>query len=112
MEGETGEGDVDGVAAIARGGGGERAAQGLEDEGDDVAGDEDPVIEFGGEARVLRTEVVDAVLGEGQPRVVFKFEKGGNPHLRERDIDGCRVEDWGDCDTDCSSVSAILPQEL
>ena len=112
MEGETGEGDVDGVAAVARGGGGEGAAQGLEDEGDDVAGDEDPIVELGGEAGVLRTEVVDAVFGKGQRTVFFKFVKGGNPHLRERDIDGCRVEDWGDCDTDCSSGSANIPQDL
>ena len=76
MEGETGEGDVDGIAAIARGGGGQGAAQGLEDEGDDVAGDEDPVVEFGGEAGVLRTEVVDAVLRKGQPKTSSDLMKG------------------------------------
>lgn len=60
MEGEAGDGDVDGGAGVAFGGGGEGAADGLEDEGEDVAGDEDPVVGFGPEAGVLRAEVEDA----------------------------------------------------
>ena len=60
LEGETGDGDVDGSLAAAGGLRGEGAANGLEDEGEDVAGDEEPVVEFGGETGVLRAEVDDA----------------------------------------------------
>ena len=60
LEGETADGNVNGGAAAPRSSAGEGAAEGLQDEGEDVAGDEDPVIEFGGEAGVLWTEVDDA----------------------------------------------------
>lgn len=63
LEGEAGDGDVDGGVGAARGGGGEGAADGLEDEGEDVAGDEDPVVGFGREAGVLGAEVEDSFAG-------------------------------------------------
>ena len=46
-EAETGEGYVDAGLRAAVGGGGHGAADGLQDEGDDVAGDEDVVEEDG-----------------------------------------------------------------
>ena len=61
LEGEAREGDVDGDFAAARRDGGEGAAAGLEDEGEDVAGDEKPVVEFGGEAGIGGAEVDDSV---------------------------------------------------
>lgn len=45
LEGEAGEGDGDCDLRFAGGEGGEGAAGGLEDEGEDVAGDEEPVVE-------------------------------------------------------------------
>jgi hypothetical protein len=62
LEDEAGEGDVDAdldvveVARDARDG----AAGGLEDEGDDVEGDEDVVEELGAEAGDGRVDVLDA----------------------------------------------------
>lgn len=60
MEGEAGDGDVDGGIGAAVGGGGEGAADGLEQQGNDVAGDEDPVVGFWGETGVLGSEIEDA----------------------------------------------------
>ena len=64
MKGEAREGNVDGGFAAASGDRGEGAAAGLEDEGEDVAGDEEPVVEFGGEAGVGGAEVDDSVQRE------------------------------------------------
>ena len=50
LKGETGNGDVDGDLVAAGGEGGEGAADGLENDGEDVAGDKDPVVEFRREA--------------------------------------------------------------
>ncbi len=61
LEGEAGEGDVDCDFGVAGGGGGEGAPGGLEDEGEDVAGDEEPVVESGLEAGVGGAEVDDSV---------------------------------------------------
>lgn len=77
MEGETGKGDVDSVVAVACGCGGEGATQGLEDEGDDVAGNEDPVVEFGREAGVLRTEVIHAVWGRSAKGLFQVWDQRG-----------------------------------
>ena len=63
LEGEAREGDVDGPFVSAGRGGGGGAADGLEDEREDVAGDEDPIVEFGGEAGVFLAEVADTVRG-------------------------------------------------
>lgn len=60
LKGETGDGDVDRGLAAAFGGGGQGAAEGLKDEGEDVAGDEDPVVGFWGETGVFRAEVEDS----------------------------------------------------
>lgn len=61
LEGETGNGDIYGDLRTAVGAGGEGAADGLDAEGDDIARDEDPVVEFWGEAGVLGTKVDDAI---------------------------------------------------
>ena len=61
LEREACEGDVDGSFTAAGGGRGECTANGLEDKGEDVARDEDPVVEFWGEASVLGAEVDDAI---------------------------------------------------
>lgn len=93
----------------------EGAADGLEDEREDVAGDEDPVVEFRGEARVFGAEVDDAVgtpigqcgLGgkEGGVRGVL-----GLSHLGEGEVDCCCVPDGaeGDADYTIPIVSAVL----
>ncbi|KAL9619814.1 MAG: hypothetical protein Q9204_008266, partial [Flavoplaca sp. TL-2023a] len=62
LEGETCDGDVDGGVAVAFGVGGEGTANGLHNKGYDVAGDEEPVIEFWWKTGVLGAEVNDAVL--------------------------------------------------
>jgi hypothetical protein len=62
LEAQPGEGEVYAHLALARRGGGEAAACALEDEGDEVAGDEDVVEEFGVEARQLGGEGGDASL--------------------------------------------------
>lgn len=59
LERQTGNGDVDGGVASTVRSGGQRAADGLQDQGEDVAGDEDPVVEARPETGVLRTEVDD-----------------------------------------------------
>ena len=62
LEGEAREGDVNGHLAAARRDGGEGATASLEDEGEDVAGDEEPVVEFGGEAGIGGAEIDDSVV--------------------------------------------------
>lgn len=81
LEAEARNGDVDGDFRAAGRYGGERAAAALEDEAEDVAGDEEPVVELGGEACVGGAEV-DDYLGEGE-------------------VDGCGEEGWSECDTAC-----------
>ena len=83
MEGETGDGDVDGGLGGAAGSGGEAAARALEGEGNDVAGDEDVVVEFGVEARD----------GEGWVQVVCYFG--------ECKVDAGGEEDWCESDAYC-----------
>lgn len=61
LEGEAGEGDVDRDVGLAGGDRGEGAAAGLEDEGEDVAGDEEPVVEPGRETGVGGAEVDDSI---------------------------------------------------
>lgn len=61
LEGEAGEGDIDRDVGLAGGDRGEGAAAGLEDEGEDVAGDEEPVVEPGREAGVGGAEVDDSI---------------------------------------------------
>ena len=62
LEAQPGEGEVHAHLALARRGGGEAAARALEDERDEVAGDEDVVEEFWVEARQLGGEGGDASL--------------------------------------------------
>lgn len=60
LEDETGHGDVDARLAGALADGGEGAAGALEDEANEVGGDEDPVEPLGVEARKIWSEGVDA----------------------------------------------------
>lgn len=92
LEDEAGHGDVDAGLVGAAGVGGQGAAGGLEDEADDVGGDEDPVEELGLEAGELWGEVDDG-LGEG-------------------DVDGGREEDGGDGEADWMYVSGFLRLNL
>ena len=62
LQDQTSHGDVDTHVVVGRGGHG--TTGGLEDEADDIEGDEDPVEELGLEARELRGEENDR-LGEG-----------------------------------------------
>jgi hypothetical protein len=78
LEDKTSHGDIDTNVAIRLGGHGTTSS--LEDETDDIEGDEDPVEEFRREARELGTEEVDC-LGEG-------------------DIDGSGIEDGSDREAD------------
>lgn len=78
LQDQTSHGDVDAHAAVGRGGHG--TAGSLEDEADDIKGDEDPVEELGLEAGELRSQEDDR-LGEG-------------------DVDGRGVEDGGDGEAD------------
>lgn len=64
METETGDGDIDCSFGSAGGEGGEGAAAGLKDQGEDVAGDEEPIVELGGKAGVVRAEVDDSAKEE------------------------------------------------
>lgn len=75
LEGKTCDGDVDGGAAAAFGIGGEGTADGLHNKGYDVTGDEEPVIEFGWETRVLGAEIDDAV------SIYYSFSNRGPPSL-------------------------------
>lgn len=62
LEGEAGNHDVGarlGTLLVVRGDRGHAAAEGLEDEGDDVAGDEDSRIILGRQPRVFATECCD-----------------------------------------------------
>lgn len=59
LKGETGDGDVDGGFGSTGRSSREGTTDGLQAEREDVAGDEDPKVEFGGEAGVLGTEVDD-----------------------------------------------------
>ena len=88
LQGEARHGDVDAGAVVALLLGGEGAAGGLQDEADDVKGDEDPVEELGVEARQVGGEVDDG-LGEG-------------------DVDGGGKEDGGDGEADCRVVSGFF----
>lgn len=80
LQAETGLGDVDARLVGAGAVGGHGAAGGLERQANDVEGDEDVVEELGLEARQLGREVDDG--------------------CRESHVDGCRVEDGGDGETD------------
>ena len=82
----------------------------MEDEREDVAGDEDPVVEFGGEARVFGAEVDDAVSPPKISRVWGHIgERGFGSHLGEREVDCCCVPDGPESDADYAfHVSAIL----
>jgi hypothetical protein len=61
LEGEAGQGNVDADVVLARRLGRGAAAAGLEGEGGDVAGDEDPVEELRVETRQTAVETDDAV---------------------------------------------------
>jgi hypothetical protein len=78
LEGKTGHGDINTNGAVAFGGHG--TTSGLEDQTDDIEGDEDPDEELRLEAGELRRKVVDC-FGEG-------------------DVDGGSVEDGSDGKTD------------
>lgn len=80
LERQTGHGDVDTRVVAVAGRGRHGTACGLEDEADDVEGDEDVVEELGLEARQFGGKVTD--------------------RLGERDIDGSREEDGSDGETD------------
>lgn len=73
LKGETGNRHVDSRSVATGGTRGQRSANGLEDETEDVAGDENPVVEFGGEARVFRTKIDD---DSGERQVDCGREKG------------------------------------
>lgn len=89
LEGEAGEGDIDRDVGVARGDSGEGAAAALEDEGEDVARNEEPVVESGRKAGVGGAEVDDSMtsvciswvalegLGGGSGR--WRFFKHGPP---------------------------------
>jgi hypothetical protein len=79
LEDETGHGDIDTNAAVGAGGHGTSGS--LENEADNVEGDEDPVEKTGLEARERRIEEVDG--------------------LGESDVDGSGIEDGSDGETDC-----------
>lgn len=76
LQRQTGHGDVHADLVVAVGVGGQGAAGGLENQADDVEGDEDPVEELGVEAGQIWGEVYD--------------------RLGESDVDGCGVEDGRD----------------
>lgn len=78
LEDETGHGDINTNAAVGAGGHGTTGS--LENEADDVEGDEDPVEKTGLEARERRIEEVDC--------------------LGESDVDGSGIEDGSDGKTD------------
>ena len=80
LERETGDSDVDGDLGGAAGGGGEPATGALKGEGDDVAGNEDVVVEFG----------VKASDGQSRVEVVCYF--------CECEVDACGEEDR--CESD------------
>jgi hypothetical protein len=80
LEDEAGHGDVDADVVAVTGLGGHGTTDGLEDEADEVKGDEDPVEELGLEAGQLGAEEDDG-LGEG-------------------DVDGSGVEDGGNGEAD------------
>lgn len=61
LEGQAGDGGVGGDFGIAGGEGREGAAAALEDEGEDVTGDEEPIVEFGREAGVGGAEVQNSI---------------------------------------------------
>ena len=61
LEREAREGDVDRPLTVARGLGRRSAAHCLQDEGENIAGDENPIVELCGEARILLAEVADAM---------------------------------------------------
>lgn len=70
----------------------------MQDEGEDVTGDKNPVIQLGSEACVLGTEVEDAfppVLSVTIPPVVQE-----DVHLVQCDVDGCCEKGWGKSDAD------------
>lgn len=80
MEYEAREGDVDAGLVLAVGDGGHGAAGGLEDEADDVRGDEDPVEEFRVHARGGGVDVDGDQVDED-------VDCGGEEDGRERDED-------------------------
>lgn len=94
LQGQAGHGDVDARVVGAAGLGGQRAAGGLQDEADNVKGDEDPVEELWLEAGELGRKVDDG--------------------FREGDVDGRGEEDGGEGDADCVRVcvSIFLSFEL
>ena len=93
MKAQTGEGDVDAGLRAAVGGGRHGAADGLEDEGDDVARDEDVVEVDGVEAGGFAREVVD--------------------DLVEFDVDGGAEEDGPDGDEDdLHDEARVVPRVL
>lgn len=60
LEGKASESYVYTRSAVPRGDGGQCAAGGLEDERNDIAGYEEPIVQLRGEARVLGAQVDDA----------------------------------------------------
>ena len=87
LQGETGQGDVDARVLGVVGFGRQGTAGGLQDEADDVKGDEDPVEELRLEAGEVGCKVDDC-LGEG-------------------DIDGGCEEDWCDGDADLEKLLEV-----
>lgn len=98
LEGKTGDHDVVarfGVLVGVGGGGGHAAAEGLEDEGEDVAGDEDARVREGFDAGVFRAKGDDDA-GEGE--VDAGGEEGGGDgeaaYLHEEAVLGRWLAVW------------------
>jgi len=99
----------------------------LEDEGEDVTGDEEPIVEFGREAGVGGAEVQNSIAlifvswvalegfdrsGKGVSSWMedcFDRQRGtggvGSVHFGEGEVDRGGKEGWPECNTDCNWVS-------
>lgn len=84
LKGESRKREVDAGLTLAFGIGAQPASAGLDDEGEEVAGDEDPVEVLGRETRQARGKVDNGV--------------------RQRDVDGSAEVDGRCCHADCSGA--------
>lgn len=115
MEGETGDRDIDGGSAAARGSGGEGATNRLQDEREDIAGDEDPIIGLRRKTGMFGPEVKDS-----WRRSISTNQRNGllgnlDVHLVQSNVYPCRVkgraERYADCQMREKRISrATLPK--
>jgi len=103
LEGHPSDGEIDADLPLAGGGGGDSAAGALEDERDEVAGEEDPVEEDGFEAGEGGGEVVDSGGGTGLAPRRQKFSTTPGLTVKNKALQkdkavtfGCTREGTGD----------------